>query len=769
MRLYLVLLPFLLFGQSNLWSWQIINPTNKTTTTSMTRQEIEEQLSLTKDELEAFLKKNNLTAAAVFNTEQLAAIEQAYQILGITAAPQDIGKKTFIDYVQDWVQDFISILDEERRTDIKISVEDIITSLREKIKKPDFPISKVLWKNIKTEIQKLESPTTAEGLRGALLNGFNAFNSDMASKFMLTKHYQKNKATYQKIKTKELNQQTMIANDFETWLTGILGVASKKQRELEKEQRELEKEQRELEKEQRELEKEQLEKEDAFKLAYAQWLGEQRTKISGIISADKGTDSINTMSKAKFMALLVDQSQVWGKLQPELGMEIRAKILRGIQGDSLEIKDYVNALNTAFTNIETPKDIIAKHWHDKKEFVDITGLITGLTANNDGTSKYDILEEYIQWFGQVGNAVESMKLSPNRQFIATKLVEGFGTLLTTPEFRFFVPKLEENIKAYGKGFLSLAETSQLWKNSVVHFIKNPDALLTIPSINKMPSESMDKLDSLLIGQVGVDSLHKMLQKALRPLPKPDALAKGEAMELVLKLSDGTMLVSKILTTIAKENKVPHAIPSSVELNVSKGSSAYDFEAKPLLNQSAVVRSDNQVTVDFEYTIAFSKDRGTSQLGGSSDIERAKAISVEESTEHSRTEGKEKTKTEGSSYGLEGSGSFDIGLFSLELGGHRDWTEETSETTIKSKTQTNGTTVGVSEQVETMEGKNWSATVNHGNDTGFIKIKCYLTSAEIGTETMVLSIEGLEITSPDLKEFGMLQPIPTTNKTVRWKK
>ena len=748
MRLYLVLLPFLLFGQSNLWSWQIINPTGKTNTTKMTKQEIEEQLSLTKDELEAFLKKNNLNAAAVFNAEQLAIIEQAYQILGITEAPQDIGKKTFIDYVQDWVQDFISILDEERRTDIKISVEDIITSLREKIKKPDFPISKVLWKNLKTEIQKLESPTTAEGLRGALLNGFNAFNSDMASKFMLTKHYQKNKATYQKIKTKELNQQTMIANDFETWLTGILGVASEKQRELEKEQRELEKEQRE--------------KEDAFKLAYGEWLADQRRQIKNIISEDKGTDSINVMSKAKFLAILINESKEWRTLQPELSQEIAQRVIAGLKGDSLEIKDYVNAMSAAYSNIGTNEAIIEKYWYEKRRFFDVAGLLTALVTENDGTSKYDILEEYIQWFGQVGNAVESMKLSPNRQFIATKLIEGFGALLTTPEFRFFVPKLEENIKAYGKGFLSLAETSQLWKSSVVHFIKNPDALLAIPTINNLPPESMDKLDSLLIGQVGVDSLHKMLQKALRPLPKPDALAKGEAVELVLKLSDGTMLVSKILTTIAKENKVPHAIPSSVELNVSKGSSAYDFEAKPLLNQSAVVRSDNQVTVDFEYTIAFSKDRGASQSGGSSDIERATVISVDKTTEHSHTEGKEKTKTEGSSYGPEFS------LFET-FGGHYDWTEETSKTTTKSKTQTQGTTVGMSEQVETMQGKNWSTTVNHGNDTGFISIKGYLTSAEIGTETMVLSIEGLEITSPDLKELGMQQPIPTTNKTVRWKK
>ncbi|MFK7797651.1 MAG: hypothetical protein AB8E82_09365, partial [Aureispira sp.] len=719
-------------------------------------------------------------ASKVLTAEQLAIVEQLYKALGVTEAPQNIGKKTFIDYVQDWVQDFISILDEERRTDIKIQVEDIITSLREKIKKPDFPISKILWKNLKTEIQKLESPTTAEGLRGALLNGFNAFNSYMGAKFMLTQHYQKNKATYQKIKKKDLNQQTMIANDFETWLTGILGVASEKQRELEKEQRELEKEQRELEKEQRELEKEQREleekqeeKQDAFKIAYGEWLADQRRQIKNIISEDKGTDSINIMSKAKFLAILMNESKEWRTLQPELAQEIVQRIVVGLKTDSLEIKDYVNAMSAAYTNTATNEAIIAKYWYEKRRFFDIAGLLTALVTDNDGTSKYDILEEYIQWFGQVGNAVDSMKLSPNRQFIATKLVKGFGALLTTSELRFFVPKLEENIKTYDKNFLSLAETSQLWKNSIVHFIKNPDVLLTTPAISNMPTESMDSLDSLLIGQVGVDSLHKMLQQALRPLPKPDALAKGEAVELVLKLSDGTLLTGRILTVIDKENKVPCAIPSSVDLNVSKKENAYDFEVKPLLSQSPVVRSENQVTVDFEYIIAFSKDKGSSQSGGSSDIERATVISVDKSTEHSHTEGKEKTKTEGSIKGIEGSasGSLDIALFSVDLGvgGHYDWTEETAETTTTSDTQTEGRTVGVSQQVETMEGKNWSSSINHGNDTGYITVKGHLTSSDIGAETMVLSIEGIELKSPDLKGFGIQKPTATTNKTVRWKK
>ena len=231
--------------------------------------------------------------------------------------------------------------------------------------------------------------------------------------------------------------------------------------------------------------------------------------------------------------------------------------------------------------------------------------------------------------------------------------------------------------------------------------------------------------------------------------------------------------------------MPYAIPSSVELNVSKGSSAYDFVDKPLLSQSPVVRSESMITVDFEYTIAFSKDRGASQSGGSSDIERATVISVDKFTEHSRTKGKETTETEGKIYGWEGSasahaeGKVEFGKWffnakgtvdaALNVGGHYDWTEETSETTITSDTQTEGTIVGKSKQVETMEGKHWSTSISHGNDTGYFIIKGHLTSAKIEAETMELSIEGIELSSPDMKGLGVDKSIPTTKKTVRWKK
>ncbi|MFK7796849.1 MAG: hypothetical protein AB8E82_05305, partial [Aureispira sp.] len=531
------------------------------------------------------------------------------------------------------------------------------------------------------------------------------------------------------------------------------------------------------------LKEKEEEEEDAFKTAYVTWLGQQRTKIGGIISTDKGTDSIHTMSKAKFMAILVDQSQVWETQQPELGCEIKEKILAGIQGDSLEIKDYVNALNTAYTKIETPKAIIAEHWYVNKEFVDITGVITGLTANNDGKGKYDILEEYIQWFGKVGGAVDNMNLAPTRQFIASKLIEGFGGLLTEPELSFLVPKLEEETNAYDKKYLSLQETSELWKKGVIHFIKNPDKLIAITA--DLPSESIDSLDSLLLGQAGVDSLQKMFKQALKPLPKPDTLAKGDAVSLVLQLNDGTTLTSKLMTTIAKNKTKPYAYPTTVQLDVSQGKSPYKFEAKPIFTQSPVVKKE-EIKVDFEYTITFAKDRGSSEIGGGRSIDHSQTVSVDRTTETSTTTGTEETTSDGSNQTISGStthgfqweaeGSF-FGLFSgsagtsheVTVGGEQEWTYEHSITDVNTTTNTTGRTVGNSRSTGVSNSDSWNTTMEHGQDEGYITVKGILTSSNIEGDKIVLSINEVTFSSPDMKGLGIKSINAESGKEVRWKK
>lgn len=273
--------------------------------------------------------------------------------------PQDIGKKLFIHYVQDWVDDFVLILEEERRTDIKIEVATLTTALRERIKKPDFPIAVILWTHLKTAIDQLPSTTTAEGFRSALLQGFIAFKTEMGSDFVLTNHFKHHQATYRNIKKRALNEQVMIANDFETWFVEILDVARKRQQASEEAQEALQ---------------------YAFQVAYGKWLADQRRQVLHMILAKEGTYTVHANTKDKFITKLLKKCKEWQKIQPELAQEITQKIRAELQHDGLDINDYGRAMGIAYTNITTPETIIAAHWYQHKHFFDIAELITTLAA-----------------------------------------------------------------------------------------------------------------------------------------------------------------------------------------------------------------------------------------------------------------------------------------------------------------------------------------------------------------------------------------------------
>ncbi|MGH1336279.1 MAG: hypothetical protein ACRBFS_09130 [Aureispira sp.] len=267
-----------------------------------------------------------------------------------------------MDYVQDWIKDFISILDEERRTDIKIEVQDITISLQAKIKNPDFPISILLWEHLKTEINKLPTLTTAEELRKALQKAFKAFDAEMATKYILKQHFKDHRTTYRSIKRKDLNKQTMFANDFEIWLVELLEVAKEKQKRREEEQEKLE---------------------DAFKVAYGKWLFEQRRQIFNFVHKKNTTYTVDSMSREIVIARLLEISKDWKKVQPELTQELTQRIIADLQkwgASIMPIDSYVDTMNAAYSNLTTPETTIAQHWYKHRQFFDIGDLIAVLSA-----------------------------------------------------------------------------------------------------------------------------------------------------------------------------------------------------------------------------------------------------------------------------------------------------------------------------------------------------------------------------------------------------
>ncbi len=766
MRLYFVLLPIFFLGWSNMQSWQ--NNQN------MTKAEIKAQLVQKRQLLTTLLVENNLEATTVLSKAQQEVLSQIDGILGVTEAPQEIGKGAFIEYVQNWIEDYRIVLSNEDDEDIVLLVKDIRRSLRGQIQNPKFPISILIWDAFNKKLKELGDTTNPQALRDALREGLDVFSKTMNDKPKLSDHFKEvgNKGEYTPIKKEDLDKQIMSAQAFEIWLAQTSQQAQVQQNEHTEKRKQEEKEQRQ------EI--------DAFREAYAMWLAKQKEVLSKAISTDRGTDSTNTMSKAKFIAILMNQSRDWRTAQPELSDELTERVLSYLESDSLEVKDYVSALLMSITGIATPEETIAKNWLKTRRLPIMSGIVAGLTTGNEGYSDYDIVEEYIEWFGQVGNVVDSLKLSNRRQFVAEKLVSNLEATLKTPELALFLPALKQHIQAHNKPFLSLQETNEAWKMSIASLITASSTIIDNYNKIKGIGTRPDSLNDLLEAQAGVDTLQQMFKNSLRPLPKPVDLSKGEAVNLVLHLNDGTVLTSRLWTTIERVGKIPYARPAQVELNVANGESPYQFTAKPVFDQSPVVRSEEMVTVDFEYTIVFDKDRGTSEAGGGSSIDANVAVSqgqyIEkgetQGVEHTRSEGKNTTKGSSNTHGVsaEGKVSF-LGLFKAEVATNHEmtfersteWTSEKSETTSTSQSTTVGTSKEITTAIGNSKSETWNSAVHQGRAGSYFTIKATLTASEINSETMQLSVETIRITTPDSKGLVITLEKNDTNKTVRWKK
>jgi hypothetical protein len=278
----------------------------------------------------------------------------------------------------------------------------------------------------------------------------------------------------------------------------------------------------------------------------------------------------------------------------------------------------------------------------------------------------------------------------------------------------------------------------------------------------------------------------LFEQTLRPLRKPSAFSKGEFINIVVYLNDGTILTSKLMTTVDKVNGIPFAYPSSVELEVLKGGSAYEFETNFISDQSPVIRNKEMVTVDFEYTIAFSKSRGSSEEGGETGTDYTVATSVDVNAEHSDTKGTEQAKstsesrTESSSENDGVTGTIGISFFDLlsigvstdhdlTTGKSAEWTVANSLTEMNTSTNTTGVTTGNSISEGKSNNQIWKTIKEDGNDESYLNIKGVLTTSDIGEETMILSIDGIEFSSPNMKGLTIEKFEAKKDKTIRWKK
>jgi hypothetical protein len=689
-----------------------------------------EKLESYKKELLTVFAKNGLSMDKALNSTQINTFNQAVKmLLNVTgaaglASPDFIPKGKFIKFVKEWVADFKSELEGIKDDDIAIDKKEIENYLKAKIRNPKFPVSLTLWDEIEKELSKLGEKETPKSITAAVSKGLDSFSNKMETDFPLTDEYRNNRAKYKVIKKKDLDDNIIKVNDLSNTLLPIMAKAREK-----------------AEKEAKEIKEKAEVKVTNFKKAYEAWVKEQKEICTRIISADKNTDSLNLMDKSKFIAILVKESKVWEAAQPELTGELLASISGNLKKDKLPIKEFVNAMSAAVTEINTPLTTIASNWFESPKFPEYYSLQTAITANNTGLGEYDLMKEYLEWFATVGAAADSLTVSTGQQFIITKLVEGIKKEFKSKELEFFCNPFEEKLNKFksklNPTYCSLDQLSYAWSESLYDVIMNSNTLNdSLGHLLKMGDKTaIDSISNLLKSNAELSVIQRIFMDARRPPVKAKALANGENLGGNIGFSDGTVLDNTVKTKIVKINGTPCVIPTDVSSNILTNSKhGFEFKVTDFAAQSPIFNGKEGVSTYFEYKITFKRTRGSYTSGSG------------HSTGTGREDGTEESLTDiaihhvGTGYTTGGSASVSGGIGVVEgtVETHADFSVnyEYEGGTEKSK----GSSVVISSSTENSTSE--SNTLDNGSQEGFFLVKGLLYSHKIdkkgGTIEIVLS-------------------------------
>lgn len=531
--------------------------------------------------------------------------------------------------------------------------------------------------------------------------------------------------------------------------------------------REKEEAKREKEEAKREVElKEAKAKVNEFQNAYEKWVLDQKEICTKIISSDKGTDSTILMDRSKFMAILVKESKVWEASQPEMTGELLNNIMGRLKKDKIAIKEFVNAMSAAVTEIKTAETTIASNWFRSKKFPEYFSLQTTIIANKSGYGEFDLMKEYLEWFAKVGAAADSLKLSASQQFIIQKLIDGINNEFKSKELEFFCApfqaKLEQFKTSLNPDYCTLDELSYAWSESLYDVIMNTNTLND--SLHHLLDSNDEKLiagiSDILDGKAGIDTIQRVFMDSRRPPVKTKKLANGENIHTQFVFSDETDLNNTIETEIVKTEGTPCVVPVKVTANIaSNKENGFEFEIKDLSSQTPIKNGSEGVSVYFEYKICFKRSRGSSSTG------------TEHTDEHGKEEGTEESLTDIAlnHYSISNTTGGEIkpgklpGLFvdgklstEFSVGYERESGTERS---------TGSSLVILSSE---SDSKSESTTTEKGNQEGYFLIKGVLYSHEIDMDGGTLDVKLSKTASPRFcNGLQIIVPNPENIIGLRW--
>ena len=144
--------------------------------------------------------------------------EAKAQLVGLQDSIEEVGPKGFIDFVEDWVQDFKEYLKKFKNEDVLITTETVRAYLDGKVANPDFKVGGLFYSKIEAQLNALDKKASPKAIAEAISTGLDNFDAS------LKEIYKKDKADYRAIKKKDLQDNILKPKDFYTWMQGVIQV-----------------------------------------------------------------------------------------------------------------------------------------------------------------------------------------------------------------------------------------------------------------------------------------------------------------------------------------------------------------------------------------------------------------------------------------------------------------------------------------------------------------------------------------------------------------
>lgn len=385
-------------------------------------------------------------------------------------------------------------------------------------------------------------------------------------------------------------------------------------------------------------EKETEKRRAQFDTVYQNWLDQSINNVTGIDSST----SQKVLPKDVFIISANDWRPLWAKAQPQLTNRLLDKAINQLTKTDLSVAECAEALNGSLQDdykTLVGADLMFNNWEIDKTLPNINGLISTINMVAGDDDQNDFNKIYIDWYKSEFDALDSLEWNHNDRFYKKKVLENLKNLLKGDDRAYMLPIFD----GYFNNLSNIARVEdyiQEWKRGINDVIEI--SLLKKQYAYKAEKQNTnDKKWLDLINLPSEDEIHRLFDKEGKYIYIKPKAANGETVQLVVKLSDGSILNIQVPTNIKVEGNKAFATPTNVVLaSQSSGSLGYKYSIAGLAleNTSAHVNEGIWVT-PFDFRINLEKDAGelssgkehTDETGGSFTHENTTTKGTEKGT------------------------------------------------------------------------------------------------------------------------------------------